>query len=87
MQGQTLDVTELVLSGNNSLTIWVTNTNINRVSAFTEPVPVPEELTGRFGKATAERLPREFGFDALPASGLLGPVKIIPYKEVSIIYN
>ena len=87
MTGQTLDITGLVHEGENSMELHVTNTNINRVSAFKEPLPVPPELQQKYGKrktGESTRLPREFGFEPLPASGLLGPVKIVPGKKVKI---
>jgi hypothetical protein len=87
MKGQTPDITNAVKRGKNSMTILVTNTLINRVSAMTEPMPVPENLVDRFGSSptnTPGRLPREFGFKPLPASGLLGPVKIIAMKTVKL---
>jgi hypothetical protein len=33
------------------------------------------------------RLPREFGFKPLPASGVIGPVKLIPQKKIRISLN
>ena len=86
MTGQTIDITGLVHAGENSMLIYVTNTNINRVSAFKEPLQVPIELQEKYGKINTEssRLPREFGFEPLPPSGLLGPVRIIPRKKVKI---
>jgi hypothetical protein len=87
MRGQNLEISELVQTGENKLVVLVTNTLINRVSAMTEPNPVPENLVERFGSAptpTPGSLPREFGFQPLPASGILGPVKIIPVKKVRI---
>ena len=69
------------------MTVFVTNTNINRVSAFKEPVPLPDKLVDRYGKAMeVSHLPREFGFEELPPSGLMGPVKIIPSKMIEIEY-
>lgn len=83
MQGQTPDITKAIKSGKNQLKIRVTNTLINRVSAMTEPMPVPENLVERFGSAKTPRsLPREFGFKPLPASGLMGPVRIKAKKRV-----
>jgi len=90
MTGQTLDITGLVHKGENSLVIHVTNTNINRVSAFKEPLPVPLDLQQIYGKRKtggSGRIPREFGFEPLPSSGLLGPVLIIPRKKVKISLN
>jgi len=54
-----------------------------------EVPPVPENLVGRFGSAPSPEpnvLPREFGFQPLPASGLLGPVRIIPVKRISVSF-
>ena len=87
MRGQNLEISQLVQTGENKLVLLVTNTLINRISAMTEPNPVPENLVERFGSAptpTPGSLPREFGFQPLPASGLLGPVKIVPVKKVRI---
>jgi len=47
-------------------------------------------LQQKYGKRkTGEsiRIPREFGFEPLPASGLLGPVRITPRKKVKINLN
>jgi hypothetical protein len=85
MRGQTLEVTESLKAGDNKLVIMVTNTLINRVSAMKEPPPVPEDLVTRFGKGTIiSDIPREFGFKPLPASGLMGPVRIVPVKVVTV---
>jgi hypothetical protein len=87
MKGQKCDISNLVKKGKNDLTVYVTNTNINRVSAFKEVVPVPDDLVEKFGEAKpASRLPREFGFESLPPSGLMGPVIIIPVKMIKIQY-
>ena len=87
MRGQTLDVTPAAKEGDNKLVILVTNTLINRVSAMKEPPPVPEDLVSRFGSgAVSTETPREFGFKPLPASGLMGPVQIIPFKIVTVNY-
>jgi len=87
MKGQKSDITHLVKKGNNHLAIYVTNTNINRVSSFREIVPVPDNLVGKYGEAMAtSSMPREFGFEPLPPSGLIGPVRIYPIKMVKIHY-
>ena len=86
MCGQKLDITNAVRSGTNCMVVLVTNTLINRVSAFKEPLPVPEELVPHYGGAdagTSFRVP--IGFKPLPASGLMGPVKISVVKKVKII--
>ena len=87
MKGQKCDITNLVKNGKNELTVFVTNTNINRVSSFTKPVPVPDNLVKKYGTAKkGGSMPREFGFEPLPPSGLMGPVKIIPIKLIEIEY-
>ena len=90
MRGQKLDITGIVNAGKNNLVVFVTNTLINRISALEKPIPVPEELVSRFGTSTtsySNRLPREFGFKPLPASGLMGPVKMNVLKKMSIKVN
>ena len=87
MRGQKLDITKIAKKGVNKLVILVTNTLINRISAMSEPPPVPEEIVSYFGPSDVDKnIPREFGFKPLPASGLLGPVRLIPVKVVSINY-
>lgn len=83
MCGQKPEITKFVKEGDNKLVVLVTNTLINWISAMKEPPPVPEDLVGRFGKgAINSDIPREFGYKALPASGLIGPVRIVPVKVV-----
>ena len=85
MKGQICDITGDVVKGINLLTIHVTNTNINRVSSFKELVPVPDEIKSRFGNVKSDtKKPREFGFEPLPPSGLMGPVRIIPVRTLII---
>ncbi len=87
MRSQNINITGLVKQGKNELKILVTNTLINHVSAMIEVPPVPVNLVERFGSAPSHNpgsLPREFGFQPLPASGLLGPVRIIPAEKVSV---
>ena len=87
MRGQKLNITGFLKTGQNHMEVLVTNTLINRISAMKEPTPVPAELVPRFGASptlTPGQLPREFGFKPLPASGLMGPVRIIAGKEVKI---
>jgi len=87
MRGQKLDITKLVATGVNKLEVQVTNTLINRVSAMTRPPEIPASLVERFGtKDINEGTPREFGFKPLPASGLMGPVQIIPEKLIDLNY-
>ena len=89
MRGQKTGITKLIKQGENKLVVCVTNTLINRVSGMKEISPVPENLVPRFGTARSQNpgvLPREFGFEPLPASGLLGPVRIIPSKNVTVSF-
>ena len=87
MKGQKCEISHLLKKGRNKLIVLVTNTNINRVSGFTDIVPVPDALQEKYGKAkTGSSLPREFGFEPLPPSGLMGPVKINPIKTVKMSY-
>lgn len=85
MRDQKLDITGVVKEGDNKLVILVTNTLINRVSAMKEPPPVPEDIVSRFGNGIIIKdIPREFGFKPLPASGLIGPVQIMPMLAVTV---
>ncbi len=85
MQGQQLEATKAVKKGENKLVVLVTNTLINRISAMKEPPAIPAELIPRFGGgAKNPENPREFGFKALPVSGLIGPVRIVPSKIMTI---
>lgn len=87
MRGQKLNVTPLVKRGENRLQIDVTNTSINRVSGWKAFPPVPAELLPRLGgelhpNPQAEK--RLLGFEPLPRSGLLGPVRLVPMKKIWI---
>ncbi|MCC6698234.1 MAG: hypothetical protein IT365_21605 [Candidatus Hydrogenedentes bacterium] len=87
MRGQTLDITKSARRGQNRLVVRVTNTDINRASSLTEPVPVPEDLVPHYGSGTTpftEHFRGPAGFKPLPASGLLGPVHIVAMKKVGI---
>ncbi|MEN8123424.1 MAG: glycosylhydrolase-like jelly roll fold domain-containing protein, partial [Bacteroidota bacterium] len=88
MKGQKCNVTNLVRKGKNQLTVLVTNTNINRVSAFSGITPLPDDMLNKYGKDHPDnRYPREFGFEPLPPSGLMGPVKICPVRILKIDIN
>jgi hypothetical protein len=87
MRGQRLDVSKALHVGYNLLVIEVTNTLINRFAGMKESPPVPEELVAHYGSASrAYPYTRfsPFGFKALPLSGLVGPVQIIPIKKIGI---
>ena len=67
--------------------VFVTNSNINRVSSFNKIVPVPEDLIDKHGEVIPTiRIPREFSFELLLPFGLIGPVKTNPLKIVKIDY-
>ncbi len=91
MQPYHLDVTEAVRSGTNHLELLVTNTLINYVSGLSTLPDVPEDLVPHYG--TPVDLYREGamsweryekGFHPLPPSGLIGPVRIIPHRRVTL---
>lgn len=88
MRNQRLDITRTVSDGSNRLVVWVTNTLINRASGLTQPVPIPEEIVAHYGRGTTPytaTLRGPVGFEPLPASGLLGPVRIMVSKKVNIL--
>ncbi len=87
----TLEITQALRSGPNHLEIRVTNLLINYVSGMKEPPDVPAELVPHYGptvhiySAGASAWERgEKDFHPLPASGLIGPVRIIPRKKITI---
>jgi hypothetical protein len=87
MRNQRLNITRTVSGGSNRLVVLVTNTLINRASGLTQLVPVPEDLVAHYGRGTTSysagfRGP--VGFKPLPASGLLGPVRIIATKKFNL---
>jgi hypothetical protein len=87
MRGQLLEITKAARPGRNRLVIFVTNTLINRASGLTEPVPIPENLVAHYGRGTtpySASFRGPVGFTPLPASGLLGPVRIVATKRVEI---
>ncbi len=85
MRGQKPEITGSLKEGTNHLVIKVTNTLINRIAAMKEPNPLPPDMIPKYGsKEMQTEMPREFGFTPLPASGLMGPVELIPVKKVVI---
>ncbi len=87
MSNTHLPITSAVRPGDNRLVVEVTNTLINRVADLRQPVPVPAELIPHYGSGTTaytENFRGPVGFAALPASGLIGPVRIIAEKITSI---
>ena len=92
MRGQTLDITKATKVGENQLTVFVTNTLINRVSGMQKASPVPANLVSHYGNgmtdySSGRQKTVEMGFQPLPPSGLMGPVKIKVLKKVSIDIN
>ncbi len=92
MREQTLDVTELLKPGANNLKISVTNTLINKVSAMEKAPPVPSHLISHYGSGTTDyaagrQRTMEMGFEPLPPSGLMGPVKITVLKKINFQYS
>lgn len=85
MRGRTLDVTKLIRPGTNRITIDVTNTLINRMSAMKEEPPLAPDLAKIYGAAKTSRRNRLYGFEPLPRSGLLGPVRIVARKRVRAV--
>ena len=88
MRGQKPEVRAMLKPGLNHLEVLVTNTLINRIAAMKEPAAVPDYLVARYGEKDKQKeVPREFGFSPLPASGLLGPVRLMPAKTVTIPFH
>lgn len=91
MQPYKLQVTEAIRSGTNHLELLVTNVLINYVSGMKTLPDVPEELVPHYGP-TANIYTRgalyweqfEKEFHPLPPSGLIGPVRIIPHRRVTL---
>ena len=91
MQPYRLNVTEALQAGTNHLEVVVTNTLINCVAGMKELPGVPAELVPHYGptvdtysRGTQEWERREKGFRPLPVSGLVGPVRIVGRKKVTI---
>lgn len=91
MQPYRLDITEAARAGPNHLEVTVTNVLINYVSGLDKLPEVPEELTPHYGptidiyqdgaKAWESH---EKDLKDLPASGLMGPVKIEARRKVTV---
>jgi len=85
--GQEFTLDGIAHVGKNELEADVTNTLINRVSGLKAFPDVAKELQPIYGTGLHPPHPRALrllGFEPLPPSGLLGPVQIVPYKEVRI---
>jgi len=87
IRGQDFVLDGAAQPGRNILEVDVTNTLINRVSGLKSFPEVPIDLQPTFGKAIHESTPSAdalLGFEPLPPSGLLGPVRITPLRLVRI---
>jgi len=87
IRGQDFVLDGAAQPGRNILEVDVTNTLINRVSGLKSFPEVPIDLQPTFGKAIHESTPSAdalLGFEPLPPSGLLGPVRITPLRRVRI---
>lgn len=91
MQPYRLNITDKVKKGSNRLEVWVENTLINYVAGLNKLPEVPENLVGQYGSTetsyhSGETLwqAREKSFHPLPESGLLGPVRIVPNRRVTL---
>ncbi|MFN0165396.1 MAG: glycosyl hydrolase [Bryobacteraceae bacterium] len=87
MRGQRLDVTRLVQAGGNRLVVKVTNTLLNRIAGMTKMPPLAPEFEATYGRGLNDDNPAYgelLGFEPLPRSGLLGPVRLVPFRKVRI---
>ncbi|OQB32655.1 MAG: hypothetical protein BWY09_02825 [Candidatus Hydrogenedentes bacterium ADurb.Bin179] len=87
MSGQEFGLNGIVHAGENTLKVEVINTLINRVSGLDAFPEVSEELRPFFGTGIRASNPAAealLHFEALPRSGLLGPVCITPFKRIRV---
>lgn len=87
MIGQALPIPAKALADTNQLEVDVTNTSINRIAGWTELPDVPEALQAEFGadpKRHSGAAAKMIGFEPLPRSGLLGPVRVVPKKRIEM---
>jgi hypothetical protein len=76
--------------GRNELRVRVTNILIHHVQSLAEPPAVPRALWPRLGrqdrglKASIAAFAREKELQDLPASGLLGPVRLVAHRVVRL---
>ncbi len=85
--GQDFALDGLVHPGSNLLEVDVINTLINRVSGLNAFPEVPEDLQPVFGRGLARATPEAdklMNYQPLPRSGLLGPVRISPLRELRV---
>lgn len=85
MRGQKPEISGSLKAGKNHLEIQVTNTLINRIASMSQPAPLSPDMVPVYGSRDKNtEAQREFGFSPLPASGLMGPVGLLPVKKVVI---
>ncbi len=89
MQPYQIDVSSALRPGTNELTVLVTNTLINYVSGLQRLPEAPEQVVPTFGHTNKNYREgavvwheHEKNFHPLPDSGLFGPVRLIPSKQV-----
>ena len=90
MRGEKVNITNALKKGSNHLIVMVTNTPVNRISGMKQPSPVPLSLLPHYGAGTSPWsavFRGSMGFTPLPASGLMGPVRIIISKILTISLN
>ncbi|HPA41555.1 MAG TPA: hypothetical protein PKV69_06045, partial [Candidatus Hydrogenedentes bacterium] len=87
VNGQAFSLDGTARAGENTLEVDVTNTLINRVSGLDAFPGVPEALRPVFGDGLIASMPEADalrGFEPLPPSGLLGPVRITPLLRARV---
>jgi hypothetical protein len=87
MREQDFPIEKFLHAGRNTLVVEVTNTLINRVSGLDAFPGIAPELQERLGEGldkSGRVEKRLLGFEPLPPSGLLGPVRINPLKTVEV---
>ena len=90
MQPYRIDITGAARRGQNRLQVLVTNTLANYVAGLRSAPEVPADLVSHYGAQTdvypdGARIARiEMARRNLPASGLMGPVRIVPEQRVTI---
>jgi hypothetical protein len=87
MREQDFPAEKFLHPGKNTLVVEVTNTLINRVSGLDAFPGIAPDVQERLGEGVDKSGRVEkilLGFEPLPPSGLLGPVRIIPLKKVEV---
>jgi hypothetical protein len=90
MQPYRIDITAAARHGQNRLQVLVTNTLANYVTGLKSVPEVPAALVSHYGAQSdvypeGARIARmEMARSNLPASGLMGPVRIVPAQRVTL---